>query len=147
MAELVRAVAAEFGARADAQHTPIELDLRPARAAGDPGACARVVRILLDNALRYSADGAPIEVELRASDGQVELDVRDHGPGVPEADRARIFDRFARGSSANPEGGFGLGLAIGRELSELMEGGLDVQPGNGSGATFRLCLPAAPGDR
>lgn len=143
MAEVVRAVAAEFSARADARDTPIELDLRPVRAAGDPGACARIVRILIDNALRYSNDGAPVEVGLRASDGRVELRVHDRGPGVPEGDRTRIFDRFARGSSSNPEGGFGLGLAIGRELSERMEGGLDVEPANGSGSTFRLWLPAS----
>jgi signal transduction histidine kinase len=145
MAEVVRAVAAEFSARADSRHTPIDFDLQPARAAGDPGACARVVRILLDNALRYAADGQPVEVGLRASNGRVELRVHDRGPGVPEEDRARIFDRFARGSRANPEGGFGLGLAIGRELSERMEGGLDVEPGNGSGSTFLLWLPASAG--
>jgi signal transduction histidine kinase len=143
MAELVRAVAAEFGARADARETPIDLDLQPVRATGDPGACARVVRILLDNAVRYSVRGAPVEVGLHAANGHVELRVHDHGPGVPEQDRSRIFDRFARGSRANPEGGFGLGLAIGRELSERMEGGLDVEPGTGSGSTFRLWLPAA----
>jgi signal transduction histidine kinase len=145
MAEVVRAVAAEFSARADSRHTPIELDLQPVRAAADPGACARIVRILIDNALRYSGDGTPVEVGLRASDDRVELLVHDRGPGVPDGDRTRIFDRFARGSSANPEGGFGLGLAIGRELSERMDGGLDMEPGNGSGSTFRLWLPASAG--
>jgi signal transduction histidine kinase len=144
MPELVRAVAAEFSARAETQSTPIELRLGQARAAADPSACARIVRILIDNALRYSDNGAPVEVGLSASNGRIELRVHDHGPGIPEADRARIFGRFARGSSANPEGGFGLGLAIGRELSQRMDGGLEIEPGEPPGATFLLWLPASP---
>lgn len=142
MAELARAVASEFSVRAGAQRTPIDLDVEPANAMADPGASARVLRILLDNALRFSAPGDPVEVALRREDGHVILRVHDRGPGVPEPDRERIFERFARGSGTDGEGGFGLGLTIGRGLSELMGGRLELDPSE-TGSTFVFTLPAA----
>jgi signal transduction histidine kinase len=73
--------------------------------------------------------------------------VRDRGPGVPEADRELIFDRFTRGSASTQEGGFGLGLAIGRELAVRMGGSLDLLDSQDGGAVFALELPRAAGDR
>jgi signal transduction histidine kinase len=144
MAELVRAVAAEFSSRAEAQQTSVELELEPVRALADPSATARVLRILLDNALRFSSPGAPIEVKLGAQNGQVAMTVTDHGPGIAEPDRPHIFERFARGSTASDEGGFGLGLAIGRELTQLMGGSLVLVDRNGKpGSSFRFTVPAA----
>jgi signal transduction histidine kinase len=68
--------------------------------------------------------------------------VEDHGPGVAPGDRDRIFQRFERGAEAN-EGGFGLGLAIGRELARRMDGDLTLE-GDGPGARFVLSLAGAP---
>ncbi len=110
---------------------------------GDPDAVARVVRILLDNALRYGPRGAPVSVEAHTGAGEARITVADRGPGIPEEERARIFERFHRGRAAGSESGFGLGLAIGRELAVRMGGSLRLTAGDGPGACFELALPAA----
>jgi signal transduction histidine kinase len=141
--ELTRAVAAEFGLRAVerqveiAVHEPDE----PCWARADPAACARVVRILLDNALRYAPPGEPIDVSSAQDSGRIVVEVADRGPGVPDDEREHIFERFHRGRAAGMEHGFGLGLAIGRELAERMSGTL-VLADSEVGARFRLTLPA-----
>ena len=145
IADLVRAVAGEFILRARDQKRALELDLQPAPAIADPSAAARVVRVLLDNAFNYSERGTPVAVTTGVDDGHVVVTVGDHGPGVPEADRARVFERFARGSGAAPGGGFGLGLAIARELSTHMGGSLELAADGDRGATFALQLPQADG--
>src|SRR4029078_2162210 len=86
----------------------------------DPAACARVVRILIDNALRYAPRGRPIEVTTAQTGSRVAVRVADFGPGVPEDEREHVFERFHRGKATSVESGFGLGLAIGRELAERM---------------------------
>ena len=99
---------------------------------GDPDAVARVVRILLDNALRYGPRGEPVSVEAHSAPrGEARITVADRGAGIPPEERDRIFERFHRGSAAASSGGFGLGLAIGRELARRMGGELDV---DGDGA-------------
>jgi len=141
-----RAVIAEFGPRAEAAAAPIKL-IAPGHcwAAADPGAIAQIVRILLDNALRFSPAGAPVRVVVDAADGQATVSVADTGPGVAADDRDRVFDRFERGRETAGDSGFGLGLAIGRELARRMDGDLLLTDG-GAGARFVLTVPAAPPD-
>jgi two-component system, OmpR family, sensor histidine kinase MprB len=98
----------------------------------------RAVLNLLDNAVKYSPPGAPIEVTVR--DGEVL--VADHGPGVAEEDLPRIFDRFYRAAAARAKPGSGLGLAIVREAAEA-HGGRATVESSPRGARFRLSLPAA----
>ena len=69
------------------------------------------------------------------------VEVRDAGPGVPPDERERIFERFQRGSATGGEEGFGLGLAIGRELAERLGGRLDLVEDGEPGARFVLSLP------
>lgn len=69
------------------------------------------------------------------------LAVIDDGPGVPREEHGTIFERFRRGSATRGEGGFGLGLAIGRELAERLDGSLQLEPARGRGARFVLTLP------
>jgi signal transduction histidine kinase len=145
LAELSRAVVAEFDRRAAQAHRPLEF-VAPAEqawATADPGSVARIVRILIDNALRASPAGEPVSVEVGPSDAgaTVSVRVRDRGPGVPEQDREVIFERFRRGETATGEG-FGLGLAIGRELATRMGGSLELADSE-SGACFVLRLAAA----
>ena len=144
MAELVRAVAAEFAARADCHDTPIDLAVEPVRAEADPTATARVLRIVLDNAMHASPHGEPIGVAVAGEDGWVHLTVTDNGTGVAHEDRDRIFQRFVRGARADVPGGFGLGLAIGRELSERMGGRLELERTGLDGTVFGLRLPRTP---
>jgi signal transduction histidine kinase len=104
---------------------------------------ARIVRILVDNALRFAPPGDLPELAL-SCDGDARLvSVSDRGPGVPDAERELIFERFKRGSSTGGEAGFGLGLAIGRELAERMGGSLRLEP-SAAGALFVLRLEAGP---
>jgi two-component system, OmpR family, sensor histidine kinase KdpD len=77
--------------------------------------------------------------------GRVAVEVADRGPGVPEDERERIFERFHRGRKAGAAHGFGLGLAIGRELAERMGGTLVLADSETGGARFRLTLPASSG--
>jgi signal transduction histidine kinase len=109
---------------------------------GDPGSVARIARILVDNAVRLSPDGGEIRVELR-NGGRASLRVCDQGPGVPADERDLIFERFMRGRQTAGRAGFGLGLAIGRELAERMGGELVLEATHGPGATFTLTLPMA----
>ncbi len=141
LAGLCRSVVAEFEARAAEATVSIELAALTATwAIGDPGAVAQIVRALLDNALRFSPYGGRIQVE--ASSATIAVD--DQGPGVPRNEREQIFERFHRGQAARGAAGFGLGLAIGRELAQLMNADLHLQ-GHGPGARFLLSLtPARP---
>ena len=101
----------------------------------------RVVRNLLDNALAHASSA--VELRVATEDGRARLDVLDDGPGVPDADRERIFDRFHRGDAARSRhAGSGLGLAIARTLAERSGGRLELD-GSGPGAHFVLLLPGS----
>src|SRR3954471_10154828 len=145
LGELARAVAAEFDLRAS--ELDVELDVVPPAEGcwgrGDPDAVARVVRILLDNALRYGPPGQPVTLSTTADEGRAGIRVSDRGPGIPEEEREHIFERFHRGRDAGPESGFGLGLAIGRELATRMGGELVLAEDEPPGARFMLTLSAA----
>jgi signal transduction histidine kinase len=145
LGELARAVAAEFDLRAHELNVELRM-LPPADGCwgrGDPDAIARVVRILLDNALRYGPEGQRITISTTASTGTAGLSVTDQGPGIPHEEREHVFERFHRGRAAGPESGFGLGLAIGRELAERMGGELRLADREPPGACFVFTLPAA----
>ena len=143
LGELCRAVGAEFEllARERDIQVVVEPPPGPCWAAGDPSAVARAIRILLDNALRYSPPGRPVHVTPAYHGERATVDVADHGPGVAEPDRDLIFERFHRGTAPSATGGFGLGLAIGRGLAGRMGGTLELVPGPPrAGARFRLSL-------
>jgi len=113
------------------------------RVQGSRAQLARVVRNLLANALRH-ADGA-VDVALRVDDGTVELVVDDDGPGIPAADRERVFERFTRldEGRARDAGGTGLGLAIVRAIVERHRGTVTIADRPDGGARFVVRLPAA----
>jgi signal transduction histidine kinase len=144
LGELCRAVLAEFehGTRGRGISAALDDSDGPIWALGDPGSVARILRILLDNAVRVSPAGSEVTVELHG-EPRPSLRVCDRGPGVPQTERELIFERFHRGRATAGDAGFGLGLAIGRELAERMSGELVLEPPNGLGATFTLTLPAA----
>ena len=141
---VVRSVIAELDVRVEKQGRSIEVDGDPALwAVGDPGGVAQIVRVLLDNALRHAPSGGRIHVRTEMRDSMASVIVEDDGAGVAPEDRERIFERFARGTDATEGGGFGLGLAIGRELARQMDGDLTLEDGS-PGARFALRLPGAP---
>jgi len=142
LGELSRAVLAEFELGTEERGIVSTLDDSAGQvwARGDPGGIARIVRILLDNAVRVSPQGGEIFLALRGGD-RASVTVRDEGPGVIADERDLIFERFQRGRAASGTAGFGLGLAIGRELAERMGGELVLEPTDRPGATFTLRLP------
>ena len=124
-------------ARRHAPHITYAAELEPTLVSGVPGRLDRAVGNLLDNAAKYSPAGSVVDVRLR--DG--ELTVRDHGPGIPEADRAHVFDRFYRADTARGQPGSGLGLAIVRQVAETHGGTVAAEAADGGGALMRLRLP------
>ncbi|WP_405692448.1 ATP-binding protein [Streptomyces sp. NBC_01185] len=112
---------------------------------GSRGQLARVVGNLLDNAERHAERS--VAVSVRADRGDVLVEVTDDGAGVPEAERARIFERFVRLDDARSrdDGGAGLGLAIARDVASRHGGTLTVGTAPGGGARFTLRLPGRPG--
>ncbi len=143
LGEVARAVAAEFALQAHERRTLLEVipPRGPCWALGDPDAVARVARILIDNALRYTPPSTAVRVEAGYAGDSATLAVVDDGPGIPTPEHEAIFERFRRGAATRGEGGFGLGLAIGRELAERLDGSLRIEPARGRGARFVLTLP------
>ncbi|MEA2155528.1 MAG: hypothetical protein QOE11_1668 [Solirubrobacteraceae bacterium] len=142
--ETSRAVIAEFAVQAAETERRIELRASdPVWAVADPDGVAQIVRVLLDNALRFAPAQTAIVVELASAGQACTIAVSDRGPGVPDAEREQIFERFRRGTQTGGEGGFGLGLAIARELARRMDGDV-VSIDAANGARFELRVAAAP---
>ena len=110
----------------------------------DAGLLERVVANLVQNALRYSPDGAPVRVTATAYPGWIDLSIVDAGPGIPRAEAESVFAAFQRRDDAHPGEGVGLGLAIARGFAEAMGGTVSAERTPGGGATMVVRLKAAP---
>jgi two-component system, OmpR family, sensor histidine kinase MprB len=115
-------------------------DLKPTLVRGATSRLDRAIANLLDNAAKWSPPGGKVEVKVASG----EVTVRDHGPGIDEADLPHIFDRFYRASSARALPGSGLGLAIVRRVAESHGGTVTAEAAGGGGTLIRLRLPALP---
>lgn len=110
---------------------------------GDPKLLRRLVRNLLENALRHGEIPVEVEVEAGPQSDWVRLVVADRGPGIPESERERIFEPFYRPvGQANSEGGTGLGLSLVRQIAERHAGFIRCESRSGGGTRFVLELPA-----
>ena len=122
----------------------------PLTVVGDRQRLDQLVWNLVENALRYTAAGGRVELELARHDGEAVLRVADTGPGIPAEHLPRIFERFYRVDRARSRrnGGTGLGLAIVKSVVEAHGGQVDVAsttaPGQAQGTTFTVRLPAQP---
>lgn len=108
----------------------------------DPLRMEQVVRNLVDNAIKYSPDGTPVDVGVDRVNGEVRLAVRDRGLGVPEAERERIFERFHR-AHVDYAQGMGIGLYLTRQIVEQHGGRIYHEHAPGGGAQFIVTLPSA----
>ena len=113
-------------------------------ALADSGLLERVLANLLDNAFRHAFGGSIVTVAAVRRDGFVICDVIDHGPGVADQDRSRVFAPFQRLGDRSAEG-LGLGLAVARGFIEAMHGTIAPRTTPGGGLTMRICLPLASG--
>ncbi len=107
----------------------------------DPTAFDQVLTNLLENALRYTPAGSPIEIVATQSRGVVEFRVIDHGPGVPKDEQTKVFDEFYRAGAREESEGTGLGLAIAKAVALAHRGRIWVEDTDGGGATFVVRLP------
>ena len=124
-----------------AERKKIDLGLARAEVAsvdGDPAALAILLSNLVDNALRYTPPGGRIDVSVSCPDGVPVLEVADTGPGIPAAERERVFDRFYRGAHAD-EPGSGLGLSIVKRIADAHGATIALgAPASGSGLVVRV---------
>jgi signal transduction histidine kinase len=109
----------------------------------DPLRFEQVVDNLVDNAIKYSPEGRQITISLAHLEDAVELEVRDHGTGIPPDQRDRIFDRFYQAHTANHASGMGLGLFISREIIEQHGGSLTAEFPPDGGTRMVVRLPAS----
>jgi len=118
----------------------------PIQISADPAAIERLLRIVLENAVKYTPQGGRVELSLSNGAGNARIEVRDNGIGISEKDLPHVFERFYRADQARsrePGGGSGLGLAIARWIVDMHRGTIEAQSTLGSGSVFRMTLPIA----
>ena len=116
---------------------PIEYRANPSRVRAVPALVERAVSNLIDNAVKWSPPDQTIEVEVKAGS----VVVRDYGPGIPEAEREHVFERFYRTENTRSYPGSGLGLSIVRHVAESFGGSARVIPQSGPGTAVELSFP------
>lgn len=134
--ELVGAVMTRFEERLAGRDVRIDLPRDLPLVAVDPVLFEQVLINLVDNALKHTPAGSPMEISARATEGGVVLEVADRGPGVPQ----RAFEKFVRGADTR---GVGLGLAICRGIVTAHGGTIDARPREGGGSIFRIALASS----
>jgi signal transduction histidine kinase len=139
LSEDVETMAHEEGLRCERQITP------GIRVPADWGLLRQAVFNLLHNAIRYNEPGGRLGMTLTARDGRAELEVWNEGPGIPEADQPRLFDRFYRVDAARSRrvDGVGLGLSLAHEIVRAQGGVLELKQSRPGYTCFRLSLPLA----
>jgi signal transduction histidine kinase len=112
---------------------------------GDPAKLHDALRNLVANAIMYAPEHTTIAIDVRREGPMIAIEVSDQGPGIPDEDLGRVFERFYRvdKSRARDPGGTGLGLAIVKHLVELHGGRVRVDNRPDGGARFTMTLPAA----
>ena len=141
LAEIIAAALGCIGPQARAVIVRIPPELPPIMV--DPPLLERVIANVAANALRYSPSGSPPLLSASARGARVILRVVDYGPGVPEADRDRIFSAFQRLGDDRSAIGVGLGLTLSRGLAEAMRGTLEPEETSGGGLTMAISVPVA----
>lgn len=150
IASLFRSVSIDLAERIETRLLRVDATVEPDAAVveADPTKLHDALRNLVENAVNYSPEGGRIELGARLDNGRILLSVKDEGPGLPEADLGRVFERFYRvdKSRARDPGGTGLGLSIVRHLVELHGGTVHAANRRDGGAIFTIALPhARPG--
>jgi len=137
-------LAGRAGVLARERGATLETDLEgTGTAVLDPSRVEQAVLILVDNAAKYGEPGGPVSLISRIEGGTLCIGVSDRGPGIPEEDLPRIFERFYRVDKARvrKQGGTGLGLPIAKTIAEAHGGGIRAHSAPNRGTTMTLCLP------
>ncbi len=123
----------------------VELDEGLPKVSADRGQLRQVLTNLVENAVKFSQEGGQVRVAAKVESGTLLVSITDSGPGIPEKDLPRVFERFYRVDKARSRemGGTGLGLAIVKHIIEAHHGSVGVESAEGQGSTFRFTLPLA----
>jgi signal transduction histidine kinase len=144
LSDVVGDVVRDFAAEAERARCELRLSIEPGViGTWDRGALEQITRNLMSNAIKYGA-GRPVETSVTSTGADATIEVRDHGAGISEVDRSRIFERFERvviAGGSRP--GFGLGLWITRQLLVAHQGEITVESQPGVGSVFTASLPRA----
>lgn len=136
--------------RAEAEAKKVEFRVDAGEVAGlrvaDSEGLRQILENLLSNALKFTERGGRISARAARDEGEVRIDVKDSGVGIPEAELGRIFDRFFRSSGSGHSEGSGLGLYIARRVAERLGGRIAVESRHGEGSQFTVWLPIAVDD-
>ncbi|MBJ7453744.1 MAG: two-component sensor histidine kinase, partial [Blastococcus sp.] len=145
VADVVRSVMAGLGPRFTDAGLTLDPRLAHAPVCGDPTRLAQVVTNLLTNAIKFVPAGGRVTVTTDVIADRVGLTVRDDGPGIPDDELPRVFDRYFRGSGAGANGS-GVGLAVVAALVQAHGGAVEAANACGGGAVLRVTLPLAGQD-
>jgi two-component system sensor histidine kinase KdpD len=142
--DVVRTAIEQLGSRAVDRSVSIRCDSGLGPVLLDPELFAIAIRQALDNALKYSPQNRPVEVLLSEPAGELVVEIRDHGPGIPPREQAQVFEKFYRGMSTGRHvAGSGMGLSIAREIIELHGGRAWIESRPGDGVSFFAAVPVA----
>ncbi|MEO6244493.1 MAG: ATP-binding protein [Opitutaceae bacterium] len=141
--QFVAACVNDFGILAEHRGQRLTLELVECEVVTDPVLLRQALQNLVENATKYSPEGGTIWVAVTSGNTACEIAVRDEGPGIAEASRVQLAERFFRPDHARDrgKGGFGLGLAITKAYMRVLGGSLEYEPARPHGCTFRLTLP------
>ena len=138
---MLESAVSQLAPKAAAKKIPITLEPADADAVFDPKWTEEALYNLLDNAVKYTSAGGAVRVTVVAYQMFSAIHVSDTGPGIPEEEQPRVFQRFYRGAEHNDEEGVGIGLYLVRQIAEGQGGYVKVSSQLGAGSTFSLYLP------
>jgi two-component system sensor histidine kinase KdpD len=145
VSEIVSAALRDFATPLRNRHVALRIDDTLPDVEVDFDLIQQAIKQILDNAVKYSPPGSPLEIRAEAREGKVIVSVTDHGKGIDDQEQRRVFDKFYRGSQWRQEvPGTGLGLAIARGMVEAHGGNIWMVSQPGKGSTFSFSLPALP---
>ena len=140
---IIQGATASYAAQASSRGISLTAEMGDATAVCDAKWTREALEILIDNAVKYVQAGGCVRVAVRSYELFVCIDVEDDGPGIPEEEQARVFERFYRGAHSAQEEGVGIGLFLARQIIQAQGGYIRLRSQPGTGATFTLFLPRA----
>jgi signal transduction histidine kinase len=147
LGEVINTAIRRISPQAKIKNIEISSPLTAVSLTGDMSALTELMVILLDNAVKYSPNGKTVKIDTHSDSRWVKVTVADQGSGIPAADLPRIFDRFYRSDSARSKtdkGGYGLGLAIAKNIAAAHHGSIAVVSRLGQGSAFTVRIPLHP---
>jgi two-component system sensor histidine kinase KdpD len=139
--DLVGAALEQLGSRASTRSINIDIPAEMPYISVDFGLIVQTLANILDNAMKYSPPDSPIEIKARQLDGDIHIEITDHGVGIPEQDLPHVFDKFHRIKRPDNVAGTGLGLSISKGIVEAHGGHIKAEKGTDGGTIIRLTLP------